>query len=86
VITVGKFNLLGVYDNPKEDDRYSIIFKITNGKTWEIAASEDGEVFFAMDITTADDWDKGEEISFDELPETVKEQVLLEWKDWDNQK
>jgi hypothetical protein len=75
-------DLLGVYDNPKEEDRYSIIFKV-NEEEWEIAASEDAEVFFAIDITTADEVYKGEEISFDVLPEIVREKVLLEWEEWD---
>lgn len=79
---MNKFTLLGVYDNPNEDDRYTIEFKLDNEEVWEIAASEDAEVFFAMDITTANNTYKGKKISFDELPEIVKEQVLLEWKEW----
>lgn len=76
------FILLGVYDNPNEEDRYTITFKIDNGEIWEIYSSEDAEVFFAMDVTTAYETDNGKEISFDELPEIVKEQVLSEWKEW----
>jgi hypothetical protein len=75
-------NLLGVYDDTSEDDRYTITFKINNDEVWDIYASEDAEVFFAMDVTTADEVDNGKEISFDDLPESVKEKVLLEWKDW----
>jgi hypothetical protein len=80
---LSRIDLINVYDNPnEEDERFTIVFEVNNEEIWEIVASEDAEVFFAMDITTADDWDKGKEIKFDELPEIVKEKVLLEWKDW----
>lgn len=73
--------LLAVYDNPSEEDRYTITFKVANGEVWEFAAS-DNDIMFAMDVTTAYEVDNGKEISFDDLPEIVKEKVLLEWEEW----
>ncbi|BCB03500.1 hypothetical protein [Bacillus sp. KH172YL63] len=78
-----EIKLLGVYDNPDDEDRYTITFKVDNGEVWEFAASED-DIMFAMDVTTANDVDNGKEISFDELPEIVKDKVLAEWEGWNN--
>ncbi|WGG47659.1 hypothetical protein [Rossellomorea sp. DA94] len=77
-------NLLKVYDNPnEEDERYTITFKVANEEIWEIVASEDADVFFAMDITTAYETDNGKQITFEDLPEKVRDKVLHEWKEWD---